>query len=88
MSAVTELIAEIGDESQPVKQTRLLELSNLDPLERAGFTSTWPAVSPERRRDIVSNLAEMAEEDIELDFSAVFIAVLGTRTKECVRERL
>ena len=86
MSAVTELITEIGDESQPLKHARLLELSSLDSLEKADFVSTWPTVSPERRRDIVVSLAGMAEEDLQLDFSALFIVGLGDPDEQ-VREK-
>jgi HEAT repeat protein len=38
--------------------------------------SAWPEIDPERRRQAVCQLAELAEDNVELNFDAVFFAAL------------
>jgi HEAT repeat protein len=50
----------------------LFELTNLHGKTLALLADAWPSLPVERRQDIISNLAEMAEADFEADFSEVF----------------
>lgn len=86
MSVIPDLIKEIGDENQPLKHTRLTELSRLDSLEKTDLVSMWPTVPANRRLDILIRLDEIAEQDLEFDFSTVFIIGLQDQD-ERIREK-
>ena len=62
----------LTEEGSPLSHGVLQELSGLSPAELGRLARTWYKLSPERRQKIVVQLAEMAEEDPELDFSPVF----------------
>ncbi len=50
----------------------LAELSNLNPAEMRLFREVWAGLRPERRLQIISRLVELAEENLEFNFDAVF----------------
>ena len=86
MSGIPDLIKEIGDENRPLRYQRLTELSELGSMEKSDLVSRWPNISNNRRMDIVVQLSEIAEHDLELDFSAVFIICLNDLTAK-IREK-
>ena len=79
-------IAELGDESNPVKRSGLLQLSSLTRDDARDFRAHWRKVGSERRREILIALVELSEDNLELDFSAIFRSCLSD---ECalVREQ-
>ena len=79
-------IAELGDESSPVKRSGLLQLSSLTRDDARDFRRLWRTVSSERRREVLATLLELGEDNLELDFSTIFRSCL---TDECelVREQ-
>lgn len=70
---------------KPLRHTELVVLSNLTSAELAAFKQTWTNVSVERRRDIVTRLVELAEDNPELTFNYIFRALLKDEDAE-VRE--
>ena len=62
----------IAEENAPLNQSSLMELSDLGTGDRGKFARGWLKVSPKRRMQVVEWLSEMAEENAELDFSAIF----------------
>ena len=48
------------------------EISDLSPEELGLFASAWYPLSVERQRDIASTMVELAEDNPELDFTAIF----------------
>lgn len=68
------LLAELEDPHQHVAATELGGLSNLAGADRERFLSVWRALSIQRRRDLIDRLADLAEDNVELDFSQVFLA--------------
>ena len=71
-SPIEEIIADIGNSNQPLLNSRLTELSNLSSAELALFERSWSAIKPERRRQIVHRLVELAENNLELNFDSIF----------------
>lgn len=69
---VEEIIAELADSDQPLRNVKLAELSGLTTAELALFTRTWSKIEPERRRQIVSRLVELAEDNFKLNFNGIF----------------
>jgi HEAT repeat protein len=69
---IAETIAHLGDSAQPLLNSKLAELSNLNSEELAFFEQAWETIEPERRSQIMSRLVELAEDNFELDFDGIF----------------
>ena len=67
-----EVAAELADPEKPLLNATLAELSGMSPEELSYFTKAWPGIAVARRREIVSRLVELAEDNFELDFEDVF----------------
>ena len=87
-SAISETIAELADTSKPVSNSRLTELSNLNSAELSLFTQTWATMKPRRRRQIISRLVELAEDNIELNYDNIFKHCLKDPDAEVRREAI
>ena len=77
-------LAELGDASKPISASRLSGLSGLSRDEVKLFQKAWAQVEPERRRKIAAKLADLAEDNFDLDFEAVFRICLSD-SDEAVR---
>ncbi|MFC1932932.1 HEAT repeat domain-containing protein [Chloroflexota bacterium] len=67
-----ETIVELSNSDKPLLHSRLTELSNLSSEELEFFKHSWAAIKPERRRQIIHRLVELAEENLELNFDCIF----------------
>jgi HEAT repeat protein len=74
--ALETLLPHLADESQPLASRELSALSRLSGEDLPRFLQTWRGLSIQRRRNVVDQLADLAEDNIELDFDAVFLAGL------------
>ena len=79
-------IAELSDESTPVKRSGLLQLSSLTRDDVRDFRHHWRGVGRTRRREVLAALVELSEDNLELDFSAVYRSCLSDEC-EMVREQ-
>jgi len=77
MATFQAYLATLKDEDQPLKATRLVHLSHLADEQEKAFLDAWPEVPTERRRQVVRRLVELAEENVELNFDAVFLVCLS-----------
>jgi HEAT repeat protein len=68
------ILAELEDPAQHVASTELGGLSNLTGADRERFLAVWRSLSIQRRRDLIDRLADLAEDNVDLDFSHVFLA--------------
>ena len=69
-------MAELRDLSKPMAISKLANLSDLLPEEADIFGGEWSNIDVTRRRQIVGQLAELAEDNLELDFDQVFRSCL------------
>ena len=83
--SLVKCLQEILEEDTPLSYAMLIELSSLSLVEEEQFKGTWGEVVSKRRIDVVQRLVEMAENNTELDFTAVFIVCLKDN-EERVRE--
>lgn len=74
------------DEGQPLSRSVVTFLSGAGRAEVQRFADCWRQMSAERRRELTSTMAEMAEADFELDYNAVFRWLLQAEDPQ-VRER-
>ena len=79
-------LADLGDEGQPLRHAALIQLSGLSSDQLVEFKMTWPSISRSRKSDMLRALSYLGEDNLELDFSAVFRACLDDEEDE-VRER-
>ena len=76
------VVDDLGNPEGPIRHTDLVQLSGLS---RAGVAEVIAALarSPvERRRDLIDRMIELAEDNIELDFTPVLRASLRDRDAE------
>jgi HEAT repeat protein len=65
-------LRELVDPACPLRASGLINLSNLLPDEVTALEDAWRAVNVHRRRQVVRQLIELAEDNVELNFDAVF----------------
>ncbi|MDP2920450.1 MAG: HEAT repeat domain-containing protein [Dehalococcoidia bacterium] len=69
---ISQIIKELADTGKPLVNTRLTELSELTPADLPLFKSTWRQMDVNRRRQVISRLAELVRDNVELNFAPVF----------------
>ena len=62
----------LTDTSTAVPASDFIELSDLAPEELGVFARTWFGINVERQRWTISTMVELAEDNAELDFGAIF----------------
>ena len=82
----THVIVELQDSSTPVRHTSLMQLSGLSGDEVADMMSSWHEIEADRRRELLDRMAELADDNIELDYSELFRACLSDQNAD-VRAR-
>ena len=76
----------IADQDTPLTHSALNGLSDLSPSDLGRFARAWIKVPVQRKHKVIEGLAEMAEDNAELEFSAIF--KVGLRDPDHgVRER-
>jgi HEAT repeat protein len=76
MATFQEYLAELKDEGQPLRVSRLVYLSHLADEQEKAFLDAWPQLQTERRRQVMQQLVELAEDNVDLNFDAIFLACL------------
>ena len=72
----------ISDPAADLSLSEFHEVSDLSPEELGQFAKAWLSLSTERQREIVSTMVELAENNAELDFMAVFKMCLRVSDEE------
>jgi len=81
-SPIEETIIELGNNDKPLLSSRLAELSNLNSEELGFLERIWTSIKPKRRRQIISRLVKLAEDNFELNFDGIFRNCLGDQDTE------
>ncbi len=81
-SPIEETIADLGNSSQSLLNSKLIDLSNLNSEELTVFEQAWAAMEPKRRRQIVYRLVELAEDNLELNFDSILRGCLKDQDAE------
>jgi HEAT repeat protein len=80
--SIEETIADIADSNKPLRSSRLVDLSDLNPEELQLFNRIWEGIKPKRRQQIIYRLVEIAEDNLELNFDGIFKYRLKDRDEE------
>jgi len=70
--SLEDYLGELVDSSAPLTVAGLVNLSNLVPDEASAFEEAWRNTDVRRRRLVMRQLIELSEDNVELDFDAVF----------------
>ena len=70
--ALEDFLETLRDSGTDTPSSGFIELSDLSPEEVGVFVPTWFDLDLEHQRWIISTLVELAEENTELDFGAIF----------------
>ncbi len=65
-------IEDLKKQDEPLDEPALIHLSNLTREEQGWLDEAWDAIPLDKRRRLVQQLSEDADEDFQLDFSATF----------------
>ncbi|MBI3968447.1 MAG: HEAT repeat domain-containing protein [Chloroflexi bacterium] len=85
---VEVLLRSILDPSRQPARAELQGLSDLTPRQLIGFDSVWLQAAPERRRWVTQTLVDLAEDNVELIFDAVFKRLLADTDVEVRRSAI
>lgn len=75
--SITEYLTTLGEKGDALKYSGLLQLSDLSSDESDEFEAAWHSIATEVRRDVLGRLTELAEDNLELDFTAAFRSCLA-----------
>jgi HEAT repeat protein len=70
------LLPSLADPEHTPPATELAALTSLEGENRDRFLDVWRTLSIQRRRDIIDRLADIGEDNVELDFTIVFMTGL------------
>lgn len=70
---IEEVITNLQSNYEPLDTFSFSDLSNLTRVEQAALRKAWPTILLDRRRALIALMSEKADEDVQLDFSAVYI---------------
>ena len=75
--SLDQLLKELGDESKPLRHAGLDQLSGLSSDEVVEFKMSWHGMPAPRKCEVLTALAELSEDNLELDFTGVFRSTLS-----------
>jgi HEAT repeat protein len=67
-----EAVSELKNTGETVNNSTLSALSNLTPEELDLFKNMWIAIDSQRRRQIITRLVELAEDNLEFNFDSIY----------------
>ena len=74
---IEDYLEELKDPSRPLLASRLSDACLAPPRRVSALSAqAWPQVEVARRRQILRRLLDLAEDNVEMDFDAVFMAAL------------
>jgi len=66
------ILAALSASDAPLPDSAFAELSELTPGELARFAQTWGSTATQKRREVTSRLAELADSNVQLNFDGIF----------------
>jgi HEAT repeat protein len=79
------LIEELADPARPLAASKLVGLSGMGAEEASLFTNVWQDLDERRRRWLMHELVDLGEDNVELDFDAVFSLALADPARDVRR---
>ncbi len=76
---IEKTIADLADSDKPLVNSKLIDLSNLNPEDLRVFKQAWAAIELKRRQQIMYRLVEFSQGNFEFNFDSIF--------KNCLKDR-
>ncbi|MDD5289240.1 MAG: HEAT repeat domain-containing protein [Dehalococcoidales bacterium] len=73
---VKDIINEMADTGKALVNSHLADLSQISPANLKYFTEVWKTIELKRRREIITRLAELITDSVELNFDTIFKSCL------------
>ena len=67
-----QIMFELSNPDDPIRHTDLVQLSGLSRAEVMQALSAWSDIQAERKRELLDRMVEILDDNIELDFTALF----------------
>lgn len=77
--SIEEIITDLANSKNPLLNSQLAELSNLDSHDLEVSAQAWVTFTAKRRRQIIYRLVELTSDNVELNFDMIF--------KQCLKDR-
>src|SRR5581483_7092094 len=74
---IQDTVRKLADATGSPSAVEVSRLSGLSSSDLAQFREAWASVPAERRREILQMAVQLAEDDVEMDFSDVFKSCLS-----------
>ena len=71
-----QVIVELRDSASPIRHRSLIQLSGLSLTSVRDMMPSWNEIDANRRRELLDRMVELADDNIELDYSTLFRACL------------
>jgi hypothetical protein len=75
-------LADLGDLNRRPSATQLVNFTELDDIELARFAEIWPEIDGSRRFLVITELAELAGDNVDLNFDAIYKIALRDEEPE------
>ena len=72
-----EFLTELKEGESAPRYSQLLQLSGMTPESQETFEAAWSTLAPQRKRETLDRMAELSEDNLELDFDSVFRTALA-----------
>ena len=86
--SLEDLVRDLPDASQEIAASKLTQLSGLDRDQANVVKAAWPEIGLRQRQQFVEELIGLAEDNIELNFDAVFQIALDDHDPEVRRQAI
>ena len=86
--SLESFLESLADTSSDVPASDFIELSDMLPEELGMFARTWLGIDVERQRWTISTMVELAEDNPELDFGAIFKMCLKDEDEEVLEQAM
>ena len=71
-STLTDILNHLADGAEPISNTELGKLSDLSVDEGKQFETVWAQMETGRKREILSRLEGLTEDNVELNFDRIY----------------
>ncbi len=75
--SIADDLEELSDVNKRISATKLANLTYLDEDDVQALAEAWPEIDVTRRLHIITDLTELAEDNVELNFASVFKVALS-----------
>ncbi|OGO49517.1 MAG: hypothetical protein A2148_05445 [Chloroflexi bacterium RBG_16_68_14] len=78
----------MADPATPLAVSKLVNLSRMGPGQASLFMDAWPEMDLHKRQRLIQELSDLAEDNVELNFDAVFFIALADRDADVRRDAI